>query len=146
MTTRLLLTIFNKSISGSSGASERDALPTISMRTVPEINDADVRNYEVFDKVHQFRDRMEDNDWARPLQEYQRERADVASTEFKLEYNLLCDNLRRNKIEQKNIADVRVTLRSVNELLKTFDHSLMELLANDSANFVCLRTFQNLYV
>ena len=40
---------------------KRDALPAISMRTVPEINDAEVRNYEIFDRVHQFRNRVNRN-------------------------------------------------------------------------------------
>ena len=103
------------------------------MRTVLEINDAAARNYEIFDRVHQFHDRREDNERARPLPEHPTERSDVGSTDekkirgFNLKYNLLCENLRSNKIEQKDMADVRVSLRSVNELLKTFDRLIIEL-------------------
>ena len=80
---------------------ERDALPTIT-----------IRNYEIFNRVHQFRDRREDNERAIPLTGHPIERADVGSTDekkirgFKLKYNLLCENLRSYKIEQKDMADV----------------------------------------
>ena len=81
-----------------------------------------MRYLEIFDRVHQFHDRREDNERARPLPEHPTERANVGSTDeknirgFKLKYNLLCENLRSNVIEQKDMADVRVSLRSVNEL------------------------------
>ena len=40
----------------------RDALPIISMRTLPDVHDAEVRNYEIFDRVQRFRVTGGDND------------------------------------------------------------------------------------
>ena len=42
-----------------------------------------MRNYEVFDRIHQFSDRKEDNEKARPLSEHPIARADVGSTDEK---------------------------------------------------------------
>ena len=57
---------------------------------------------------------------------------------FKMKYDLLCQNLRTTEIEQKE--DVRVSLRSVNELLKTFDSLLMELDDVTTILYINIRT------